>query len=185
MKKLFIVCSLVVALAGFMTFDAVADQITGAISFSGTSLQDNPDLLLATAFIGFSNVVVSTTGGTGDYASVLSGQSVTFTPFQFSPVLSPNPVSPLWKITIGDIIYSFDATGLARNPWRASHMITMWGPGIAHISGFEDTPGNWYFSANRAGGTASFSASTEVPEPVTLILLGLGLVGVEGLRRKF
>jgi len=64
MKKLLTVCGLVVALISLQAFNAEAVSIYGAISFSGTSIHDNEDLTLATAFTEFSNVVVSSTGGT-------------------------------------------------------------------------------------------------------------------------
>jgi hypothetical protein len=188
MKNLFKIFCLVTATICVTAVSAMAVPISGAISFSGTSVTNNEDLSLATEFSAFSNVVVSTTGGTEAYAAVLSGQAVTFNPFVFSPVLSPNPVMALWAFESDGISYSFNATGVTISG-QTSHTITMHGSGMAHITGFDDTPGHWYFSANRAGGTASFSASTEVnsvPEPASMFLLGSGLlwIGVLGRRKK-
>ena len=186
MKKLFVVCSLVVALFGVMAFNAGASMITGALSLSGTSVQNNLDLIVATAFTSFSNVVVSGTGGNGDYAPALSGQSVTFTPFTFRPSLSPDPVVPLWTFAVGGKTYSFDATSLTISG-STFNTISMSGTGIAHITGFTDTPGNWYFSANGSQGTASFSASTQtspVPLPAAMLLFGPGLAGLAAMRRR-
>lgn len=184
MKKLFLVCSLVVALIGVMSFSAEATQISGAISFSGTAVPDNFNMNNATLFNSFSDAVVSSTGGTGDYAAVPADTPVTFAPFTFRPVFSP--VTPLWTFDFGGVTYSFDADGLSTIS-STSATLSLVGPGTAYIDGFDDTPGTWSFTANSAGSTASFSSSAStIPEPASMLLLGSGLFILGKIaRRKF
>ena len=188
MKKLFILCVLVVALVGFTAFNAGATLISGDISLSGTSITNNStDLTSATAFTAFSNIVVSTTGGSGDYIPGIVGQSVTMTPFMFSPSLSPNPLVPLWTFTFGGNTYNFDATSAVISS-AISNSITMGGTGTAYITGLDPTPGTWVLSVNNAGLTESVSLSTQissVPVPASMLLFAPGLAGLAAIRRRF
>ena len=173
--------------AGFFGFGLLCQQaaaipIAGEISFTGKYTLDNADLALATAFTSFSNVLVS--DGTGDYVGT-TGASVNYSPFVFDP-LAASGVTPLWEFTLGGTAYSFDLLSVSVMTPRNPYFLVLNGSGTANITGFDSTPGEWILSANSFGTTFSFSASNQahVPEGgATIALLGLALVGVEGLRR--
>ena len=86
---------LVFGISGLLSHEASAAPIVGEISFSGSYTIDNTNLSLATMFLSFSNVTVSS-GPTGDYLG-LDGAAVTHSAFTFDP-LPVVGVVPLWTI---------------------------------------------------------------------------------------
>jgi hypothetical protein len=65
--------------------------------------------------------------------------------------------------------------------------IVIEGTGMAKITGYEDTDGEWIITANKRGGSFSFASSASAPTPdggLTLILLGGALSGLALIRRK-
>jgi hypothetical protein len=157
-------------------------MITGGISLGGTYTTDTGDINTANAFTSFSGVFVASVSG--DYSGVPMFTAVTQNPFSFDPFVGP--IAPLWTFTVGTDTYSFDLETLTIDG-QGGNVLSLSGAGTLNITGFDATPGVWVFTANQAGGTFSFSSSNgAVPEGGSaLILLGLALVGMEALRRKF
>jgi hypothetical protein len=157
-------------------------MISGGISFGGSYTTDTGNLNTANAFTSFPMVFVVSVSG--DYSTVPMFTSVTQNAFSFDP-FTPS-ISPLWTFMSGGNTYSFDLVTLSIDQ-QGHNTLALSGTGNLDITGFDTTPGMWVFTANQAGGTFSFSSSNaSVPEGGSgLILLGLGLAGLEALRRKF
>jgi hypothetical protein len=183
MKKQIARLSLVLLLIMGFAATASAIPITGAVSFAGGGgTNSDLDLTLATQFLSFTSVAV--VAKSGSYAPItIPPTSVVINPFTFSPFPALG-VTPLWTISSGGINYSLDATSLMFLN-SSTHFLNVRGTGIAHIDGFDDTLSTWSITATHEGQYAfGSSAEAVVPEPLTLILLGSGLLGLAGLRRK-
>lgn len=133
--------------------------------------------------------------GTGDYSGT-EGSTATFADISFSgsgtnaTLLSPN--TPQWTFMSGGNTFSFDLRSLEAATFTSGNF-SLSGLGVAHLTGFEDTTAT--FSIQGTGNGFTFTllqASSTAPAPgqvpdggSAIALLGIAIVGIEGLRRKF
>ena len=125
--------------------------------------------------------------GTGDFA--LLGTCVGCVTMGTPLVYSPAPIFGV-AYTANNLGFTTDFTTTALTSTTGNGVSTLGleFDGIATLTGFDATPGHWVLTINQFGSlTGSFSASTiaeAVPEPTSLALLGMGVLGIAVVGRR-
>ena len=175
--------ALAVLATALVASEAQAAMVNGAITFAGGAKFDTTSLATATRVNIFKNVTVMSEDG--DFAGLVSdGDATTMAvPYIFTP---STPTPALWSVDG----FTFDLDGSVVVLQNADFLVIT-GTGTISGNGFDPTDGTWSFTSQEphAGNVFSFSASSGangVPDGgSTVALLGLGLAGVEMIRRKF
>ena len=189
MSKKYLSCIALFAmgvLASVSTAQAI--PMDGDLSFGGImqAIDQNSDI--TTDWLSSTGVVIGndiTTSATGSFAAAGIGFATDFftwvSNFQFGDS----------GIGLFDVRgYSFTVDNMDEVA-RSSSYMSFSGNGTISGNGFDATPYDWSFSADRTGGTYGAFSSTvtasaaPVPEPATMLLFGTGLAGlIGGVRKK-
>ena len=149
--------------------------ISGELYTGGFTFDSSFDASTATSLPSMTGTAL----GFRDLAG-LTNTSITFKTFYFG--IPPNPIVENYWAAGG---FSFDLTNI-QVAYQQVNQLGLVGSGILSKEGFSDSIATWDINITDGKSAFSFSTSSSVSEPGTMLLLGAGLIGW-GLtgRRKF
>ena len=169
--------------------NSYAALITGTIQYVGISAPTGGTSLADATGLSFPNSVGNE--GTilikdGLLATLITDNIIDLYDFAFDPLASGG--SMVWNDTESGISFLLTDVTLID---QSSSFLNLSGSGVLTGGDYEDTIAKWDLSTqsvdNNGGATITFSASTStanIPEPASLGILGLGLIGLGFVRKQ-
>lgn len=172
-----------VAAAGMVAATAAdAAPITGQVDFVGVVTVSATTLTFSNpVFVILATGSFAAAGFTAPCGSPTCVANIT-SPLTYSPSV---PAGTIWTATQGAASAAF-TTSVSYVPMISGGFIDISAPGSMTLTGYDPTDGLFELSIQSSGlTTISFSATTSpVPEPATLAILGMGLLGLAGAARS-
>jgi hypothetical protein len=185
MNKMILRILVGVALSMIFVVSVQAASITGSIGFTGTYTQNggtNGVLNTATSMtISTPSIVISPTSG-----SFVGATLVTFaSPIGVNVNSSDLVGNTFWSVLVGSTTYTFKVTTESQT-FTSGTQLNLAGLGTI-TDGTNTVSGTWQIGFGVSGSSFTFqSTSAATPEPSSLYLLGMGILGLfgYGLKRR-
>jgi hypothetical protein len=182
-KKILVFFALGLISCALCVQQAQAVSVSGAITFAGGVELNSTTVNTATAVTGwldeggFMPTVQSVSGNMA--AFVTAGDTATFA---FPWFFNSGPLPGFWSVD--GFTFNLIASSIV---FQGGGFVNVSGTGTISGNGLGPTFASWSFTAqdDPSNGVFSFSGGSETPDGgAAVVLLGLGLAGIEAIRRK-